>query len=52
MKENKVGTYSFVAEPFHVDFTGRLFMGGVGQPFAQLCRIPCHGARFRYGGTE
>ena len=26
MKENKVGTYSFVAEPFHVDFTGKLFM--------------------------
>ena len=30
MKENKVGTYSFVAEPFHVDFTGRLFMGVLG----------------------
>ena len=30
MKENKVGTYSFVAEPFHVDFTGTLFMGVLG----------------------
>ena len=30
MKENKVGTYSFVAEPFHVDFTGKLFMGVLG----------------------
>ena len=25
--ENKIGTYKFVAEPFHVDFTGRLTMG-------------------------
>lgn len=30
MKGNKVGTYSFVAEPFHVDFTGKLFMGALG----------------------
>ena len=30
MKDNKIGTYSFVAEPFHVDFTGRLFMGVLG----------------------
>lgn len=30
MGNNKVGTYSFVAEPFHVDFTGRLFMGVLG----------------------
>lgn len=30
MKTSKVGTYSFVAEPFHVDFTGRLFMGVLG----------------------
>lgn len=29
-EENKVGTYSFVAEPFHVDFTGRLTMGVLG----------------------
>lgn len=31
MKENdKVGTYSFVAEPFHVDFSGKLTMGVLG----------------------
>lgn len=28
--ENKVGTYEFVAEPFHVDFTERLTMGVLG----------------------
>ena len=31
MKEtDKVGTYTFVAEPFHVDFTGKLTMGVLG----------------------
>ena len=30
MKANKIGTYTFVAEPFHVDFTGKLFMGVLG----------------------
>ena len=30
MSEAKVGTYPFVAEPFHVDFTGRLTMGVLG----------------------
>lgn len=29
-EENKIGTYSFVAEPFHVDFSGRLTMGVLG----------------------
>ena len=29
-KENKIGTYRFVAEPFHVDFTGRLTLGVLG----------------------
>lgn len=29
-EENKIGTYSFVAEPFHVDFTGSLTMGVLG----------------------
>ena len=23
-EENRIGTYQFVAEPFHVDFNGRL----------------------------
>jgi acyl-ACP thioesterase len=27
---NKIGTYNFVAEPFHVDFNGRLTMGVLG----------------------
>jgi len=27
---NKVGCYSFLAEPFHCDFSGRLFMGHLG----------------------
>lgn len=26
-EENKIGTYHFVAEPFHVDFNERLTMG-------------------------
>ncbi len=30
MQENKVGQYNFVAEPFHVDFTGFLTMGVLG----------------------
>ena len=30
MSENKIGTYQLVAEPFHVDFTGRLTMGVLG----------------------
>lgn len=30
MMDNKVGRYEFVAEPFHVDFTGRLTMGVLG----------------------
>lgn len=29
-EDNKVSTYQFVAEPFHVDFTGRLTMGVLG----------------------
>lgn len=30
METNKIGTYNFVAEPFHVDFTGRLTMSVLG----------------------
>ncbi len=33
MTDSKVGSYSFVAEPFHVDFTGRIFMGVLGNHF-------------------
>ena len=27
---NKIGTYEFTAEPFHCDFSGRLFLGHLG----------------------
>lgn len=30
MSENKVGTYRFVAEPFHCDFSGKLTMSVLG----------------------
>ena len=30
MDDHKIGTYNFVAEPFHVDFTGKLTMGVLG----------------------
>ena len=29
-EDSKIGTYDFVAEPFHVDFTGKLTMGVLG----------------------
>ena len=29
-ENNRIGTYQFVAEPFHVDFTGRLTLGVLG----------------------
>lgn len=29
-ENNRIGTYNFIAEPFHVDFTGRLTMGVLG----------------------
>lgn len=29
-ENNKIGTYNFVAEPFHVDFMGRLTLGVLG----------------------
>ena len=31
MSDNKVGTYKFVAEPFHCDFTGKLTMSVLGE---------------------
>jgi acyl-ACP thioesterase len=30
MRDNKIGTYAFVAEPFHVDFKGKLTLGVLG----------------------
>ena len=29
-ESDKIGTYKFIAEPFHVDFNGRLTMGVLG----------------------
>ena len=26
--DKKIGSYKFIAEPFHVDFNGRLTIGG------------------------
>ena len=28
--DKKIGSYKFIAEPFHVDFNGRLTMGVLG----------------------
>ena len=41
MSENKVGTYRFVAEPFHCDFSGKLTMSVLGNHLlkARLQRI-------------
>jgi len=33
MEENKIGTYRFVAEPFHVDFKGNLTLSVLGNHF-------------------
>jgi acyl-ACP thioesterase len=33
MNDNKIGTYEFVAEPFHVDFSGQLTMSVLGNHF-------------------
>ena len=54
MSENssKIGKYQFVAEPFHVDFTGRLTMGVLGKPFAELRRFPCQRPWVRYSHAE
>lgn len=30
MNDNKIGTYEFIAEPFHVDFNGQLTLGVLG----------------------
>ena len=45
-ENNKIGTYKFVAEPFHVDFTGRLTMGVLGNHLLKLCGFPCQRPRF------
>ena len=38
-EDNKVSTYQFVAEPFHVDFTEKLTMGVLGNHLLNLSLI-------------
>ena len=38
-ENNKIGSYKFVAEPFHVDFNGRLTMGVLGNHLLNLSLI-------------
>lgn len=44
---NKVGTYSFVTEPFHVDFTGKISMGVLGNHLLNCAGI--HAAERGFG---
>ena len=43
MSENKVGTYRFVAEPFHCDFSGKLTMSVGDLELLHSMRIIIHG---------
>ena len=45
-ESNKIGTYKFVAEPFHVDFNGRLTMGVLGNHLLNCAGFPCQRPRF------
>ena len=47
---NKIGTYRFVAEPFHVDFTGRLTMGILGNHLLNCAGF--HAAERGFGIAE
>ena len=38
-EENRIGTYQFVAEPFHVDFNGRLTMGVLGNHLLNCAQL-------------
>ncbi|MGN0049299.1 MAG: acyl-[acyl-carrier-protein] thioesterase [Bacteroides sp.] len=46
---NKIGQYDFVAEPFHVDFTGRLTMGVLGNHLLNCAGF--HAAERGFGMT-
>ena len=50
MSENKIGTYQFVAEPFHVDFTGRLTMGVLGNHLLNCAGV--HASERGFGIAE
>ena len=47
---DKVGTYQFVAEPFHVDFAGRLTMGVLGNHLLNCAGF--HAAERGFGMAE
>lgn len=50
MSDKKVGTYKFVAEPFHVDFTGKLTMGVLGNHLLNCAGF--HAAERGFGIAE
>ena len=50
MDNNKIGTYNFIAEPFHVDFTGRLTMGVLGNHLLNCAGF--HAAERGFGIAE
>lgn len=50
MIDNKIGTYKFVAEPFHVDFTGKLTMGVLGNHLLNCAGF--HAAERGFGIAE
>ena len=50
MVDNKIGTYNFIAEPFHVDFTGRLTMGVLGNHLLNCAGF--HAAERGFGIAE
>ena len=49
MGNNKVGTYNFVAEPFHVDFTGKLTMGVLGNHLLNCAGFHATESVYRHG---
>ncbi len=49
-KENKIGSYDFVADPFHVDFTEKLTMGVLGNHLLNCAGI--HAAERGFGIAE
>ena len=43
---DKVGRYGFLAEPFHCDFSGRLFMGHLGNHLLNAADYHSHDRGF------
>ena len=43
---DKIGTYPFVAEPFHVDFTGHLTIGVLGNQLLNAAGFHSHDRGF------